>query len=69
MKQPPKAFSDWYSSLKVVKANNGPANGSIATALVVLERLKEEYNLDFNAMWRKEECKLEGQAEQQLQQF
>lgn len=49
MKQPPKAFLDWYSSLKVVKANNGPANGSIATALVVLDRLKEEYNLDFSA--------------------
>lgn len=49
MKQPPKAFLDWYSSLKLVKANNGPANGSIATALVVLDRLKEEYNLDFSA--------------------
>ena len=48
MKQPPKAFLDWYISLKVVKANNGPANGSIATALVVLDRLKEEYNLDFS---------------------
>lgn len=36
-------------SLKIVKANNGPANGSIATALVVLNRLQENYNLDFNA--------------------
>jgi hypothetical protein len=43
----PKQFINWYSSLKVVKANNGPANGSIATALVVLNRLKENYNLDF----------------------
>lgn len=50
MQQPPKAFIDWYNSLKVVKANNGPANGSIATALVVLARLKnEEYNLEFSA--------------------
>lgn len=50
MQQPPKPFLDWYSSLKVVKANNGPANGSIATALVVLERLKkEDYDLDFGA--------------------
>jgi hypothetical protein len=48
MEQPPKAFIDWYNSLKIVKANNGPANGSIATALVVLARLKnEDYNLDF----------------------
>lgn len=47
--QPPKEFLEWYSSLKVVKANNGPANGSIATALVVLGRLKDDYNLDFSA--------------------
>ena len=42
MQSPPKEFIDWYNSLKVVKANNGPANGSIATALVVLNRLKED---------------------------
>ena len=48
MQSPPKEFIDWYNSLKVVKANNGPANGSIATALVVLNRLKEDYNLDFS---------------------
>lgn len=47
--QPPKEFIEWYNSLKVVKANKGPANGSIATALVVLNRLQEYYNLDFNA--------------------
>ena len=45
---PPKEFIDWYSSLKIVKANNGPANGSIATALVVLNRLQENYQLEFN---------------------
>ncbi len=49
MKSLPKQFTDWYKSLKIVKANNGPANGSIATALVVLNRLKEDYNLDFSA--------------------
>ncbi len=45
----PSNFTEWYNSLKVVKANNGPANGSIATALVVLNRLTEDYNLDFAA--------------------
>lgn len=45
--QSPKEFVEWYNSLKVVKANNGPANGSIATALVVLNRLQEDYNIDF----------------------
>ncbi|HWB63920.1 MAG TPA: DUF4928 family protein, partial [Chitinophagales bacterium] len=44
-----KEFIEWYNSLKVVKANNGPANGSIATALVVLNRLKDTYNLNFSA--------------------
>jgi hypothetical protein len=48
MQQPPKEFIEWYYSLKIVKANNGPANGSIATALVVLNRLTADYNLDFN---------------------
>ena len=48
MHLPPKEFIDWYKTLKIVKANNGPANGSIATALVVLNRLKEDYNLDFS---------------------
>ena len=49
MQQPPEKFITWYHSLKVVKANNGPANGSIATALVVLSRLMIDYNLDFSA--------------------
>lgn len=49
MQSPPKEFIDWYNSLKVVKANKGPANGSIATALVVLNQLKENYNLDFSS--------------------
>jgi len=48
MQQPPNEFIEWYNSLKIVKANNGPANGSIATALVVLMRLKETYDLGFN---------------------
>jgi len=41
-------FEEWYKSLKVVKANGGPANGTIATTLILLERLKDDYNLDFD---------------------
>ncbi len=48
MQRPPKAFIDWYNSLNQVKQNNGPARGSIATALVVLGRLLDNYNLDFD---------------------
>jgi hypothetical protein len=47
--QPPDEFIYWYRSLKIVKANNGPANGSIATALIVLNRLRVDFDLDFNA--------------------
>ncbi len=47
-KQPLSAFEEWYWSLKIVKANNGPANGTIAATLVLLERLKEKYDLDFD---------------------
>ncbi len=45
--QPLLAFEEWYWSLKIVKANNGPANGTIAATLILLERLKEKYDLDF----------------------
>ena len=48
MQSLPEEFTNWYKSLKVVKANNGPANGSIATALVVLNRLQVHFDLDFN---------------------
>lgn len=48
MQQPPKELIEWYNSLNIVKQNNGPANGTIAAALVVLNRLQEDYNLDFN---------------------
>jgi hypothetical protein len=46
--QPPDEFIEWYRSLKIVKANNGPANGSIATALIVLNRLRVNFDLDFS---------------------
>ncbi len=49
MQSLPDSFVEWYKSLKAVKANNGPANGSIATALVVLNRLMGNYDIDFSA--------------------
>lgn len=47
MNQYLQAFETWYRSLKIVKINGGPANGTIATTLVLLENLKHEYNLKF----------------------
>ncbi len=43
------AFEKWYKSLKTVKANSGPANGTIAATLVLLERLKEDFNINFES--------------------
>lgn len=42
-------FEEWYKSLKIVKANKGPANGTIAATLILLQRLKDDYNLDFDS--------------------
>ncbi len=39
-------FEAWYNDLPVHKASGGPAKGTIAAALVVLERLRESYLLD-----------------------
>src|SRR5208283_3049568 len=42
-------FESWYSHLPVHKASGGPAKGTIAAALVVLERLRENYRLKIEA--------------------
>jgi hypothetical protein len=41
-------FEEWYKSLKIVKSNAGPANGTIAATLILLERLKDHYDLNFS---------------------
>lgn len=41
-------FKSWYDTLKKVPQNNGPAKGTIAASLVVLESLKKNYILDIN---------------------
>jgi hypothetical protein len=60
MQKPPKEFIQWYNSLKKVKANNGPANGTVAAALIVLNRLQEDYNLDFSAHVAKGGMQIKG---------
>lgn len=42
-------FSLWYSQLPVHRASGGPARGTIAAALVLLERLKENCNLKLDS--------------------
>ena len=42
-------IDEWYSRLPVHKASGGPAKGTISAALVVLERLKSNCNLDLES--------------------
>ena len=49
MKQALELFESWYNHLPVHKASGGPAKGTIAAALAVLERLKEDYRPEIDA--------------------
>jgi hypothetical protein len=44
-----RPFNSWFAALPVVPANKGPARGTIAGALVVLERLKANFDLRLGA--------------------
>lgn len=44
-----KLFDGWYKSLPVHKPSGGPARGTIAVALQVLDRLKADYNLNLES--------------------
>jgi len=47
--RPLDAITNWYDKLPVHKASGGPAKGTIAAALVVLERLKGTCDLELEA--------------------
>ncbi len=49
MKRALELFESWYNHLPVHKASGGPAKGTIAAAIVVLERLREDYRLKIEA--------------------
>lgn len=42
-------FNAWYSSLRTHRPSQGPARGTIAAALVVLDRLKEKFDLKLDS--------------------
>lgn len=46
MKKALELFESWYHHLPTHKSSGGPAKGTISAALVVLERLKENYQLE-----------------------
>lgn len=47
--QAPDVFARWYDELPSHSSSGGPARGTIAAALVVLERLKIDYDLDLDS--------------------
>jgi hypothetical protein len=54
-------FSEWYSTLKTYSASGGtPAQGTIGAALVVLERLKTNCNLELKTHLTKGEGQISG---------
>lgn len=44
-----RIFKSWYEELPVYKPSGGPARGTICAALVVLERLKGDFDLKLDA--------------------
>ena len=44
-----RLFSGWFGQLKVHKVSGGPARGTIAAALLILDKLMDEFNLDLDS--------------------
>lgn len=42
-------FARWYTSLQIHRPTGGPARGTIGAALVVLERLKDDFDLNLDS--------------------
>ncbi len=56
-----KAFEYWYKHLPIYPgAGGGPARGTIGAGLVVLERLKTEFNLDLDSHRAKGKSQFKG---------
>jgi hypothetical protein len=53
-------FSDWYRSLQVYPQNKGPAVGTIAASLVVLDQLTDEYDLNIESHLAPKKTQIKG---------
>ena len=69
MKKALELFEAWYSHLPVHKASGGPAKGTIAAALVVLERLREDYRLKIEAHTAQGGAQISGASGQALKKI
>jgi hypothetical protein len=55
-----EAFRDWYTSLPLIHGGRIPAKGTIAGALVVLDRLQEDFDLSIEAHTAKGGSQISG---------
>lgn len=55
-----EAFRDWYTSLPLIHGGKIPAKGTIAGALVVLDRLQEDFDLSIEAHTAKGGSQISG---------
>lgn len=64
-----QAFSAWYEGLKTHKSSGGPARGTIAAALIVLEHLTDNYNLNLEAHRTAGKAQIKGLSSNALAQI
>jgi len=55
-----KEFKNWHKNLPVYSSSGGPAKGTVAGALVVLERLKENFDLSIETHTAKGGSQISG---------
>ena len=60
------AFQGWYKKLAKHKAAGGPARGTIAAALVVLEHLKVNYKLELGSLQAEGGAQIRGVSAQSV---
>ncbi len=44
-----RIFGTWFYQLKIHKVSEGPARGTIAAALLILDKLQDDFNLDLDS--------------------
>ena len=55
-----EAFEQWFAGLPTFRHTDGPARGQVAAALVVLDRLKEDYDLSIDSHTAKGGAQVRG---------
>lgn len=62
-------FAKWYENLPVYASSGGPARGTIGAALVVLERLKEDFDLRLDSHRAEGKSQIKGVSGKAVQRI